>query len=138
MNRFLCIALCVGCAIGVVLTTGCDQQLQGAPDDVPLEDIIDLQRSRVDPLPMDGVTADTLVATLPVDATTRLVTFKATRGVFPITGGARTLVVRAEVDDATGHPSARAALRADTSSGVAIVSATVSEWTNRVEVPFTE
>lgn len=109
------------------------------PESIPLRDIIHLTRAggRTAPLAADGAASDTLLARLPADASTRVVTFTTTAGTFPLTAS-REAAVRAERDDADPERRlvARIVLRADTLPAVAVVSAKVADFRDTLSVAF--
>lgn len=134
------VAVIVG---GVLALTACDltTDLEPDPDTVPLDEILLLYRARGSlPLVADGQAVDTLIALIPRDATIRVVTFNTSIGGFLLGGGAKELRVRAEYEPAfkTQHLVARAVLRADTISGLAVVSATVADFRRYEYIQFIE
>ena len=103
-----------GCNLPAEVTAPLDRT-ERDPDEVPLNEIIRIERGGRGPMPLGAV--DTFRAILPEDTapTLRLVTFRATAGTFPL--GApptfREVVVRAYPDAASGGFVARAAFRAE-------------------------
>jgi ABC-type amino acid transport substrate-binding protein len=109
------------------------------PDEVPLSEAIELSRTGGDlPLIANGRTQDTLVARIPRGASARVVTFTTSAGTFALKPGGTEIKVRAE---RSGDPRddrlvARAVLVADTIARTAVVSASVGEFTDYLQVPF--
>lgn len=109
------------------------------PDDVPLSEIIQLTRTGGDlPLRADGQSADTLLAKIPRDASSRVITFTTSRGSFALAPGSKTIKVRAErsSDPYDRRLTARAVVVSDTTAGDVVASAAVGEYTDYLVIPF--
>jgi hypothetical protein len=124
----------------ILLLAGCEDWLsdpEPSVDDVPLSEIVDVERAG-EPLPLaaDGVSADSIFAFLPLDARTRIVKFTTTAGSFDLTGGQRTVDVRAVRTEDGMRLRASAVLIADTVAVTAVVRGTVGEFSDFVLVPF--
>ena len=120
---------------------GCDltSELEPHPDEITLSQIIQLSRTGGDlPIPANGTAGDTLVAKIPRGASARVVTFTTSRGSFQLNPGDKTIKVRAErtTDPHDQRLVARAVLVSDTVAGQAVVSASVSDFTDYLVVPF--
>lgn len=130
-------ALCCGL---IVALAGCDdvtRNLEPDSEGIPIDSIITLQRMGEGPLRADSVSRDTLVATLPIDAAHRMVTFSTTAGAFPLVGNEKQVTLRAEREEGVGRLIARVEFRSSTTPADAIVSATVAEeWTRRITIPL--
>lgn len=126
----------------LVWTSGCDQITSEFfdPDaEVPNEQIIDLRRARAPgPLPANGAATDTLIARIPERATTRVVTFTTTGGMFELSNS-KELKVRAESPGPDAdHLEARAVLRTDTIAARVFVRASIADYSDTVEVAFVQ
>lgn len=124
----------------VALAAACND-LPSEPErdslDVPGSEIITLTRAGGSlPVPADGVTEDTLIATIPEGSATRLVTFNTTGGRFVLAGG-KQIKVTAVRDNSRSDKRlvARAAIVSD-SSIVAATSASVGDYTAYVPIKF--
>lgn len=133
--RMRCAAL-----LCLLLAASCDDILSDFdrdPDAVPTEDIISLTRAGTGALAANGTTRETISARIPNNASTRVITFTTTAGVFELTN-AKEVKVRAERDPSQpkGKLVATAVLRADTLTTTAIVSAVISDFRDTVWVPM--
>ena len=118
---------------------GCDELTSDLePGSVPLSEIITLQRTRTGALPGDRVAVDTLLAMIPMGANNRVVTFRTTGGSFEFTAGAKEYKTSAQVDSlySVDKLVARAYLRSDTITANVTVSASVSDYTTYLAIPF--
>ncbi|HET7463858.1 MAG TPA: hypothetical protein VFJ82_21560 [Longimicrobium sp.] len=131
---------CHGLVIVALSAGGCKLISEPERDslDVPLSEIIDLTR-RGGSLPVlaDGTTEDTLVATIPEQSTSRLVTFNTTGGRFVLAGPGKQLKVTAVRDSSRTDDRlvAKAVIRSD-SAIIAITSASVLDFTAYLPVTF--
>lgn len=127
------------CTLLVAGLAGCTEwlsTLERDPDSVPLSEIIELVRGGNAPLVADGISSDTVMALLPIDAKTRVVKFTTSAGSFANTGGLKALDVRAVRLEGNDRLAAIAVLVSDTASVVAAVRGTVGEFSNFILVPF--
>lgn len=110
--------------------------LERDPDEVPMSEILTLTRAGTGALRMNPPEAETFLAMIPLNASTRVVTFRTTAGVFPMSG-TKEIKVRAERDSLiTQRLVARTVLRADTIPGTAYVSATIGDFTAYDSIRF--
>lgn len=128
-------------AVIAVVLWGCDaltSDLEGDPADVPIEEVITIQRKGTGALRADRNVVDTLFALLPRGANARAVTFRTTIGSFDFTAGAKEYKTSAqpEAGVSTDKLVARAILRADTIAGTTTVSASVGDFTTYTTIPF--
>lgn len=125
----------------VLLTMGgCDEIASDFYErdvEVAPEEVIDLTRTAApNALPADGTSTDTMVARIPFRAASRVVTFTTTGGVFEVSA-AKEVKVRAEpVETASGSLEARAVLRTDTVAARVFVRATVSDYSDTLQIMF--
>lgn len=122
----------------IAALTACEElttPLEGNPDAVPLDSII-LLTSDAQQIPADAISRAMLSARIPARASTVVLTFATTAGVFVETG-TREIKVRASIDPTnTSTRVAVTALRSDTVNATAIVRAAVAEFTDTISVTF--
>lgn len=105
--------------------------------DVPLAEIIDIDASTTS-LPADGSSTVRVSARIPVDASTKTVTFTTTAGLF-LESADKKVTIFAQPDSVrTDRRLATTLLRSDTSAVRAIIRATVGEYYDTTSVVFTK
>ena len=121
-----------------LLVCGCDtitDEPEQDPDAVSSGDVVSIRVLDDETVPADGSSTTTLAATIPLDASPRVVTFSTTAGVFALSGG-KTIPVRASLDSDGDALEATAVLRADTTAGVAEVSAVIEGFRASTRITF--
>jgi hypothetical protein len=131
-------------AIGTIFA-GCDSShwtFEPSPDEIPLDSIVGVSRTRTGPLPADTNATDTITVVLERDSEPRLVTFTTTFGWFDQTNREKTLAVRASLATPNAQNlTARVVFRTDTLRTGAVVDtatirATVGNFTNVLRIPL--
>lgn len=100
--------------------------LERDPLDVPLSEIIEIERIIRSELAADGIATDTVIARIPRDAKNRSITFAASKGGFVDAGGKgefKTIAVPNAADPK--HLQARATYVSDTLPGIATITGTL-------------
>lgn len=116
----------IGFVALTALLAGCSVGSLGSSEDIPLEDIIDIHVEGPNVITVNGTASAIVVATLPLDADQRLVTFESSRGSFSLgSSSGKSVSQRAYL--VNGALVARVTLSADTTV-TAVVTASVGEF----------